>query len=94
MTTVFVPAPLRHLTGGMERVEVVLPDDRPNTVRVVLSELEKRYPGLEAELLVEGELTPYLAVFIDGEQAGMGLQARVGNEEEVFFLAPVAGGAC
>ena len=92
MTTVHIPAPLRHLTEGAEQVTVTIPPGQQRTVRELLTELEQRHPGLMAELTEAGELSPYLAVFVDGEQAGMGLQTKITEENEVFFLAPVAGG--
>ena len=92
MTTLFIPAPLRHLTDGAEQVALEIPPGQRRTVGQLLAELEQRHPGLEAALLENGQLTPHLAVFIDGEQAGLGLQARVSQENEVYFLVPVAGG--
>ena len=92
MTTVFIPAQLRDLTGGVEQIAISIPPGETRTVREILDELERLHPGLEERLLVEGDLTPYLAVFIDGEPAGLGLQARVKQEHQVYFLAPVVGG--
>ena len=62
-------------------------------MREVLDLLEARYPGMKARLLDdEGDLVPHLAVFIDGESAGMGLLAKLGTDNELFFLAPIVGG--
>ena len=93
MATVYIPAQLRDLTGDAEVLEVTIPQDEHLTVRAVLARLEANHPGLEARLLeADGGLNPYLAVFIDGEQAGLGLSARVKDDQQVYFLTPVAGG--
>ena len=94
MATVFIPSLLRDLTGNAEQVQVEIPDGETLSVRKVLELLEERYPGMSARLLDEkGDLVPHLAVFIDGESAGMGLTAKIGPHNELFFLAPIVGGA-
>ncbi|MEE8395632.1 MAG: MoaD/ThiS family protein [bacterium] len=92
MITVVIPALLQDLTANREQVEVEVAAGETLTVREVLARLEKRFPGLEERLLDGEALTPGLAVFIDGEQAGLRLQARVKAGATVFFLAPIAGG--
>lgn len=94
MATVHIPSLLRDLTGGAEQVRVDISEGERMTVREVLEGLERRFPGMRARLLdAQGELVPHIAVFIDGEQAGMGLMAKVGAENDLFFLAPIVGGA-
>ena len=95
MTTVHIPSLVRDLTGGAEQVDVDLAPDEKLAVREVLVRLEERFPGLAGRLLDQesGELVPGLAVFIDGEPAGMGLLAKVGRQDSLFFLAPIVGGA-
>ena len=92
MTSIYIPAPLRDLTGGAEQVEVEISPDQSRTVREVLAELEILHPGLEDRLLSDGDLAPGLAVFIDGEEAGMGLMAKVREGDQLYFLAPIVGG--
>ncbi|MCZ6472322.1 MAG: MoaD/ThiS family protein [SAR324 cluster bacterium] len=93
MATVHIPSLLRDLTGGAEQLQVDISEGERITVREVLDGLEQRFPGMRARLLdAQGELAPHLAVFIDGEQAGMGLMAKVGAENDLFFLAPIVGG--
>ncbi len=95
MTTVHIPSLVRNLTGGAEQVEVDIAPGEKLSVREVLAQLEERFPGLAGRLLEQesGELVPGLAVFIDGEPAGMGLLSKVGQEDSLFFLAPIVGGA-
>ncbi len=95
MTTVHIPALLRDLTGGAEQVHVELPAGETVSVRELLRTLEQRHPGLRARLIdpATDDLVPHLAVFIEGEPAGMGLLAKVGSEDNLYFLAPIVGGA-
>ncbi len=93
MASVHIPALLRGLTGGADEVGVDIADGESLTVREVLRRLEQRFPGLTAAL-VEGEgFVPGIAAFIDGEPAGMGLMAKVRPADNLYFLAPIVGGA-
>ncbi|HKJ00478.1 MAG TPA: MoaD/ThiS family protein [bacterium] len=92
MVTVHIPALLRDLTGGAAQVQLDLPDDAPVTVRRLLEHLDERHRGLLEALLYEGDLMPGIAVFIDNDQAMMGLQAKVGPQSDVHFIPPVVGG--
>ncbi len=94
MATVHVPSLLRDLTAGEEQVEVDIPAGQTMTVRDLLNTLERRFPGIQERLLDpdSNDLVPHLAVFIDGDPAGLGLLAKVHGEDNVFFLAPIVGG--
>ncbi len=93
MAMVHIPSLLRDLTGNADQVRVDIPEGESKSVREVLDLLEGSYPGMKARLLDEqGDLVPHLAVFIDGESAGMGLLAKLGADNELFFLAPIVGG--
>jgi len=87
MATVYIPAPMRKLTGGETQVVV-----SGATLREVIDALEAAHPGLKARL-VEGEkLRGGLAVFIDDQSPLGGLRAKVGPDSEVYFAPAVAGG--
>ncbi len=87
MATVFIPPPLQGLTGGRASVEV-----EGATVRELLENLEKIWPGL-AERLAEGDrLRPHVRVAVDGRISTMGLLERVSASSEVHFVAAVSGG--
>ena len=94
MATVHVPSLLRDLTAGEEQVSVDIPSGQTMTVREVINSLEGRFPGIQERLLdpESKDLVPHLAVFIDGDPAGLGLMAKVHGEDNVFFLAPIVGG--
>lgn len=86
MPLVFVPAQLRDLTGGSAEIE-----SAGATVREVVKELERRFPGIEQRLCSGGELAPNLQVSIDDQLSRRGLDAKVQPTSEVHFL-PVFGG--
>ncbi|NWG22420.1 MAG: MoaD/ThiS family protein [Chloroflexi bacterium] len=88
MITVWVPALLRDLTGGQEVIHM-----QAETVRQVIEQLDARYPGIAARLLVEGRLRPGLAVVINGEVSRQGLRRRLAPGSEIHFLPALSGGA-
>lgn len=87
MAVVFIPSALRRLTGGVERAPAA-----GRTVREVIDDLERRFPGFRAAVTEHGELSPSLAVFVDGEMSGEGLLAAVGDGSEVHFVPALGGG--
>lgn len=87
MAIVVVPALLRALTGGQERVAVT-----GRNVGQVIDDLERQFPGFRDHLLQLGELKPSIAVSIDGEMGTGGLLDRVKDSSEVFFIPAIGGG--
>ncbi len=87
MATVYIPAALRELTGGVDRVEL-----EAASVRQIVAALEARWPELEGRLRQGDELAGGLAVSIDGAISSRGLLARVGPDSEVHFIPAIGGG--
>lgn len=87
MPRVYIPPPLRHLTGEQEIVEV---DGR--TVREVVRHLDARFPGIKNRLVIEGQLKPDLCVAVGSSVNPLGLLAPVGEDQEVHFLPIIGGG--
>ena len=90
MPEVWIPTPLQALTGGRRQTRV-----SGSTIRQVVNNLEKEFPGIKARLCDEEEddLLPGIAVIIDGETSQLGLLERVGEDSEVHFLPALGGGA-
>ena len=88
MPTVYIPALLQGLTGGKSVLEA-----EGATVREVLENLERAYPGLGARLLDQGRLRPNISVAVDGRISSSGLREPVSPSSEVHFLTAIAGGA-
>jgi sulfur-carrier protein len=89
MTRVRIPPTLRTEVGG-ER-ELV---GEGETVREVLTDISGRYPALEQQLFDEGDLAPFVNVYVGGEDVRTldGLETRV-NGASVILLPAMAGGS-
>lgn len=87
MATVFIPAPLRTLTGGERQLDITA-----KSVREVVALLEKAYPGLASRLTKDGALAQGLTVSVDGVISNRGLATAVGPESEVHFIPALGGG--
>jgi molybdopterin synthase sulfur carrier subunit len=87
MAIVVIPALLRKLTNGQERVAV-----SGRNVGQIIDALENQFPGFKEHLLEHGELKPSVAVSIDGEMGTGGLLDRVKDSSEVFFIPAIGGG--
>lgn len=87
MPTVFIPPPLQGLTGGRVSVEV-----EGATVRELLENLERAWPGLRERLAEGDRLRPHVRVAVDGRISMLGLLERVSATSEVHFVAAVSGG--
>ncbi|MCH8298677.1 MAG: MoaD/ThiS family protein [Chloroflexi bacterium] len=89
MAEVWIPPKLQQLTGGNQQVQV-----EGSTVRRLINNLEKQYPGIKEFLCdeMEDDLIPGLAVVIDGEVSLLGMLDKVQENSEVHFLPAIGGG--
>ncbi len=91
MIEIKLPLRLRRLAGGRDRVEVA-----GATVGGSLRELEKRYPGISAELRDgSGALVASAHLYLNGQDVRYlgGLEAPVQDGDTITILMPIAGGA-
>lgn len=87
MATVVIPAQLRKLTDGKDRVTA-----NGRNVGRLIEDLDRQYPGFAEQLLQDGDVKPSIAVSIDGEMGTGGVLEPVREESEVFFLPALGGG--
>lgn len=90
MATVYVPTPLRRLTGGQAKVEVTGSD-----VGSIIQAIDAQYPGVADRLLDEdGNIKRFINVFVnDAEIRGLqGLRTPVGENDKVSIVPAMAGG--
>ena len=87
MPTVVIPALLRKFTGGIERVDVP-----GKSIRELIRNLGDQFPGLDQQLLQDGDIRPSIAVSIDGEIATGGVLDAVSDNSEVHFIPALGGG--
>jgi cysteine synthase B len=89
MARVRIPPTLRTQVGGAREV-----DATGSTMRAVLDDLVSRYPGLSGQVLVDGDIAPFVNVYLDNEDVRTldGLDTPVANGATVILLPAMAGG--
>ncbi len=89
MTAVRNPPTLRGEVGGERQVEA-----HGDDVRGVLEDLVARYPGLASQLLEDGDLAPFVNVYLGGEDVRTldGLDTAV-DGQTIILLPAMAGGS-
>jgi len=87
MPTLFIPTPLRHLTGGKASVVVA-----GSSVREALESLEAKYPGIKERLCDGGKIRPNISVMVDGQVSHLKLREQLMEASEVHFVIAMSGG--
>ncbi|MFC4565855.1 MoaD family protein [Nocardiopsis mangrovi] len=84
-----IPTILRNLTGGDKAV-----DGEGATLGELITDLDKRYPGLGERLVDNGKLRRFVNVYLNDEDVRFtgGLDATLGDGDAVTILPAVAGG--
>ena len=89
--TVRIPTPLQRLTNGQGEVSC-----DGTTVTELLSDLERRYPGVKERICDErGTLRRFVNVFVNEEDIRFlqGDQTAVKDGDEVSIIPAIAGGS-
>ena len=87
MAKVYIPVLLRELTRGAVEVEA-----EGSSVRQIIEDLDRRYPGIASRLTEAGRLLGNISVAIDGEVSPLGLLEKVPEGAEVHFVTAIKGG--
>ena len=87
MPRVYIPPPLRSLTGDQEIVEVP-----GRSVREVIRHLDEKFPGIKDRLCEGASLKPDICVAVGSSVSSLGMLAPVKDDQEVHFLPIVGGG--
>ena len=87
MAEVWIPTSIQKRTGGRQQVQV-----SGATVRQIVNNLELEYPGIRDDLCHGDDISPGIAVIVDGETANLGMLERVKEDSEVHFLPAISGG--
>jgi [CysO sulfur-carrier protein]-thiocarboxylate-dependent cysteine synthase len=89
-TTIRIPPTLRTEVGGERQVTA-----EGETVRELLDDLVGRFPGLGTQLVEDGEIAPFVNVYVEGEDVRTleGLDTTVPAGSTVILLPAMAGGA-
>jgi molybdopterin synthase sulfur carrier subunit len=90
MTTVRIPPTLRPEVGGERQVPA-----QGGTVRELLDDLVSRFPGLGRQLVEDGDIAPFVNVYVEGEDVRTleGIETPVAHGSTVILLPAMAGGA-
>lgn len=89
-TTVKIPTPLRSFTANQDEVSA-----SGATVRELIADLEKSYPGLGSRLLDErGNLRRYVNLFLNDEDVRFqqSLDTPVKEGDRLALVPAIAGG--
>jgi len=89
VTRVRIPPTLRAEVGGKREVEAA-----GSTLREVIDDLVGRFPGLGRQVLEDGEVAPFVNVYVNSEDARtlQGLDTPVVAGSTVILLPAMAGG--
>jgi len=87
MATAVIPALMRKLTGGRDRVTV-----SGRNLREAIAVLDRQFPGVASELIEDGDMKPSIAVSIDGEVNTNGVLETLRENSEIHFMPQIGGG--
>ena len=89
MSVVRIPPTLREQVGGARQIEA-----EGDTVRELLDDLIGRFPSLRQQLVEDGDLAPFVNVYVEGEDVRTreGLETEVRPGATVILLPAMAGG--
>ena len=89
MSNVRIPPTLREQAGGQREVAA-----EGDTVRELLGDLMSRFPGLRTQLVEDGDIAPFVNVYVEGEDVRTleGLETEVTPGSTVILLPAMAGG--
>lgn len=87
--TVRIPPPLRTLTGGNDEVSA-----QGNTVRAVLDDLEKSYPGIKDRVCDEKGVRRFVNIFANDEDIRFleNLDTELKDGDSMQIIPAIAGG--
>ena len=89
MTRGRIPPTLRTETDGAREVTA-----EGETVRDLLEDVAARFPALRERLWADGQIAPFVNVYVDGEDVRTleGAETRVREGATVILLPAMAGG--
>ncbi|HEY6166549.1 MAG TPA: MoaD/ThiS family protein [Verrucomicrobiae bacterium] len=85
-----IPTPLRKLTNNEELVEI-----KAATIGAAITELQKRFPGIQERLVDEGgAVRRFVNVYVNEEDIRFlqNLQTPLKDGDEVSIIPAIAGG--
>ncbi len=87
MVVIIIPALMRHLFHGANRLEV-----EAATLDAALRALDDRAPGFYDRLVEDGRVRPELAIAVNGEVYQMALHERLAPGTQLTIVPAIGGG--
>lgn len=90
MATIFIPTPMRKVTGGQNKIQV-----QAATVQDAIVYADAAYPGFRERILDgDGEIKRFINVFVNGVdvRALQGRATPLQEQDEVAVIPAMAGG--
>ena len=90
MATVFVPTPLRRLTGGQSKLTIA-----GDNVGTLLQAVDSQYPGVAERVLdSDGNVKRFINIFLNDDEIRtlQGLDTPVQESDKVSIVPAMAGG--
>ena len=87
MATAIIPALMRKLTNGRDRVTV-----SGKNLREAIADLDRQFPGIASQLIEDGDIKASIAVSIDGDIGTNGVLDPIREHSEIHFLPQISGG--
>ncbi len=91
MTTVYIPTPLRRLTGGQSKVQVQAQD-----IGGLIKQLDAQYPGFAERVLDDqGKAKRFIQIFRNDDEIRslQGLETPLSDGDRVSIVPAMAGGS-
>ena len=85
-----VPTPLRKFTQGADEV-----DAQGNTIRSIVEDLEKNYPGIKERICDEtGKVRRFVNVYVNGDDIRFlqNLETSLKEGDNISIVPAIAGG--
>jgi sulfur-carrier protein len=86
-----VPTPLRKFTQGADEVDAL-----GNTIRSIVEDLEKNYPGIKERICDEtGKVRRFVNVYVNGDDIRFlqNLETALKEGDNISIVPAIAGGA-
>lgn len=91
MATIYIPTPLRRLTGGESKIEAT-----GGTVGDLIQQVEQSHPGVADRVLDgDGNVKRFINIFVNDDEirTKAGLETAVSEGDKVSIVPAMAGGA-
>ena len=90
-----VPAPLRNITNGNNKIEIDLGNIDGNRIMTIMEYVDNQFPGFKEKIFdSSGNLRQFINIFINGEDSRYleGINTKINPGDEISIVPAVAGG--